>query len=147
MFTVKTSAKETAIAVSIARYTRYASACLKSILLSQNGRRAQKRPNVPDRLIRREEADSVHPQSLGAGDVLRHIVDEDSFAGGNSEAVESQLVDSRIGLDQAHFGGDHDVIKGIGYVPFVFQVVPDIGHAFVIIPVLTAGRRLRMKST
>src|SRR3972149_2436869 len=131
MFTVKTSAKETAIAASSASETRYADVRLKSILVSCGRREAQKRPNVLDRLVRREETDPVYPHSLGAGDVLRHIVDEDGLTGRHIQSVESELVHSRIGLDQAHLGGDDNVVEGIRHVPLVLEevagILPGIG--------------------
>ena len=51
---------------------------------------------------------TLHAHALRGADVLRPVVDEQSFGGVQAIAAQQQPIDGRVGLDQLFAAGDED---------------------------------------
>lgn len=75
------------------------------------------------------EPDRSHAEGLGGFDVVKKIVHEHGFGGGEVEVGEDGEVNAGVGFHHAHFGGDEELLERVAEFPFVEQGGAGIGHS------------------
>ena len=64
-------------------------------------------------LLWRLEVNGLEAQGAGGKDVVLAVVDEQAVSGGAADALEQQVEDSLVRLDQPHLARDDDILKNV----------------------------------